>query len=87
MSQCVIDVENSKQADALIRYRESLDFVKLTPVEQGRKVQAAAEAKAFLKGLPDQSAEQSDFALYALQVTGLRDRSSIITHVKYTESS
>ena len=60
MSQYVIDIKDNKQADALIRYLKSLDFIEVKPLKQDRKVQAAAGAKAFLKGLPNQSAKQSE---------------------------
>ncbi len=60
MSQYVIDVKNSKQADALIRYLKSLDFIDVKPLKQDRKIQGAGDAKAFLKGLPNQSGKQSD---------------------------
>lgn len=60
MSQYVIDIKESKQADALIQYLKSLDFVEVKPVKQDRKIQAATAAKAFLKGLPNQSTKQSE---------------------------
>ena len=60
MSQYVIDIKESKQADALIRYLKSLDFVEIKPLQQDRKLQAADAAKSFLKGLPNQSAKQSE---------------------------
>ena len=58
MSQYVIDIKESKQADALIRYLKSLDFVEVKPLRQDQKVRAADAAQAFLKGLPNQSANQ-----------------------------
>lgn len=60
MSQYVINVKKSKQANALIQYLESLDFVEVKPLKQDRKILAAADAKAFLKALPNQSAKQSE---------------------------
>ncbi len=60
MSQYVIDIKNDKQADALIRYLKSLDFIELKAVKPDRKKLAAADAKAFLKGLPNQSGKQSE---------------------------
>ena len=60
MSQYVIDVKESKQADALIRYLKSLDFVEVKPLQQDRKRQAAGAAKSFLNGLPNQSAKQPE---------------------------
>lgn len=60
MSRYVIDIKESKQADALIRYLKSLDFVEVKPVQQDRKVRAANTAKSFLEGLPDQSVKQSE---------------------------
>jgi hypothetical protein len=60
MSQYVIDIKESKQADALIQYLKSLDFVVVKPLQQDRKHQAAGAAKSFLNGLPNQSAKQSE---------------------------
>ena len=57
MSQYVIDVKESKQADALIRYLKSLNFVEAKPLQKDIRIQAAGVAKSFLKGLPDQSAK------------------------------
>ncbi len=60
MSQYVIDIKKSKQADALLQYLKALDFVEVKPLKQDRKIQAANDAQAFLKALPNQSTKQSD---------------------------
>ena len=61
MSQYVIDIKNDQQASALIRYLKSLDFIEVKPIKPDqKKVQAAASAKDFLKGLPNQTSKQAD---------------------------
>ena len=60
MSQYVIDIKNDKQADALIRYLKSLDFIDLKPLKPTQKSQAASQAKAFLTGLPNQAGKQAE---------------------------
>lgn len=60
MSRYVIDIKESKQADALIRYLKSLDFVEVKLLPQAQKIQAATAATSFLNGLPNQSAKQSE---------------------------
>lgn len=59
MSQYILNAEDSKQADALIRYLKSLDFIELKPVAPD-KVKAVTQAKNFLNVLPDQPAKQAD---------------------------
>ena len=58
MSQYVIDIKNDKQADALIRYLKSLDFIDVKPLKPTQKSQAASRAKAFLTSLPNQVGKQ-----------------------------
>lgn len=60
MSQYVIDIKNDQQADALIRYLKSLDFIELKAIKPDRKKLAADDAKSFLTGLPNQKGKQSD---------------------------
>lgn len=60
MSQYVLDIKNDKQADALIRYLKSLDFIEVKPLKQDRKTEAATSAKAFLASLPDQNGKQAN---------------------------
>ena len=64
MSQYVLSIKNDEEADALLRYLQSLDFVDVEPLTETdtllRKKQAAIEAVAFLNSLPNQAARQSD---------------------------
>ena len=60
MSQYVIDIKNDKQADALIRYLKSLDFIDMKPLKPTQKNQAASQAKAFLTSLPSQASKQTE---------------------------
>lgn len=60
MSQYVIDIKNGKQADALIRYLKSLDYVEVKPLPTDPKSKAVSAARDFLSGLPDGNAKQAD---------------------------
>ena len=44
----------------MLQYLKALDFVEVKPLKQDRKIQAANDAQAFLKALPNQSTKQSD---------------------------
>lgn len=52
MSEYVLKVENDVQAEALLTYLRSLDFVELLP--KRTKQEAIAGMKSLLGGLPDQ---------------------------------
>jgi len=58
MTQYLLHIKNSKQADALIQYLSSLDFVEISVVNA--KADAVAKATSFLRSLPNQTSRQSD---------------------------
>jgi hypothetical protein len=60
MSQFIITTKDGTQAEALIQYLRSLEFVKLEPLESDSKAEAVAKAKEFLTGLPNRPSRQSD---------------------------
>jgi hypothetical protein len=59
MSQYILSIKNSKQAEALIQYLQSLEFVELSAVKTDAKAKAATKAAAFLESLPNQPSKQS----------------------------
>lgn len=65
MTQVTLTIKNNKQAEALLRYLEALDFVKIerkiTPrTPKPKAVKAAQGMRDFLGSLPNRSAKQSD---------------------------
>jgi hypothetical protein len=60
MSQYIITTKDGTQADELIRFLKSLEFVKLEPLKDSAKAEAVAKAKNFLEGLPNKPHRQSD---------------------------
>lgn len=60
MNQFIITLKDGTQAEALIEYLHSLEFVKLEPFEPDTKAEAVAKVKEFLTGLPNRSSRQSD---------------------------
>lgn len=65
MTQLTITISESKQAEALLRYLESLDFVKverkITPrTPKPKALKAAQGMRDFLGTLPNGKAKQSD---------------------------
>ncbi len=60
MGQFIITTKDGTQAEALIEYLRSLEFVKLEPLEPDTKAEAVAKAKEFLTGLPSRPSRQSD---------------------------
>ncbi|WP_428664072.1 hypothetical protein [Runella sp.] len=65
MTQVTLTIKENKQAEALLRYLESLDFVKverkITPRSPKPKAAKAAQSmRDFLGGLPNRSAKQSE---------------------------
>ncbi len=65
MTQLTITINESKQAEALLRYLESLDFVKverkITPRSPKPKTLKAAQGmRDFLGILPNEKAKQAD---------------------------
>jgi hypothetical protein len=64
MTQITLTIKENKQAEALLRYLESLDFVKverkITPRSPKPKaIKAAQGMREFLETLPNKSAKQS----------------------------
>ncbi len=53
MSQFIITLKDGTQAEALIQYLRSLEFVKLEPFEPDTNAEAVAKAKEFLTGFPN----------------------------------
>lgn len=60
MSQFIITTKDGTQAEALIQYLRSLEFVKLEPLEPDTKTEAVAKPKEFLTALPNRPSRQSD---------------------------
>lgn len=65
MTQVTITLKKSKQADALLNYLESLDFVTIerntaSRVPKNKAQKAAQDARDFLESLPNRSAKQTD---------------------------
>lgn len=51
MSQYIIDIKESKQADTLVCYLKSLDFIKIKPVNQAIAVGKSPKLKWKLAGI------------------------------------
>lgn len=65
MTQVTLTIKENKQAEALLRYLESLDFVKverkISPrAPKSKAAKAAQGMRDFLGTLPNRSAKQSD---------------------------
>ncbi len=60
MTQYTLQIDNSKQADALMLYLKTLPFVEIKPVTTTKKEKAIKDSIVFLNSLPQQSAQQSD---------------------------
>jgi hypothetical protein len=65
MTQVTLTLTESKQAEALLRYLETLDFVKIEPeitskTLKPKAVKAAQGMRNFLETLPNGKAKQAD---------------------------
>ena len=65
MTQVTLTLSESKQAEALLRYLESLDFVKIerqitSPTPTKKALKAAQGMRDFLTQLPNHTSNQSE---------------------------